>query len=71
MCYLQSNYNFNYSTGLFATIANIDQDSITSMDSCKIGEALIDKCHQSYSKYKTIRESMIGQMKIGTAVFVI
>ena len=38
---------------LFAIIANLDQDSITSMDSCKIGEALTDKCHQSYSKYKT------------------
>ena len=38
---------------LFANIANLDQDSITSMDSCKIGEALTDKCHQSYSKYKT------------------
>ena len=38
---------------LFATIAKLDQDSITSMDSCKIGEALTDKCHQSYSKYKT------------------
>ena len=36
----------------FATIANLDQDSITSMDSCKIGEALTDKYHQSYSKYK-------------------
>ena len=38
---------------LYATIANLDQDSITSMDSCKIEEALTDKCHQSYSKYKT------------------
>ena len=38
---------------LFATIANLDQDSITSMDSCKIGGAITDKCHQSYSKYKT------------------
>ena len=54
MCYLQSNYNLTTLLGnLFATIANLDQDAITSMDSCKIGEALTDKCHQPYSTNKT------------------
>ena len=45
---------------IFATIANLDQDFITSMDSCKIGEDLTDKCHQSIQSTRhTIGESMI------------